>query len=86
MSGPLYKFYTNGGIFFKLDSNVHPNWAMCRTHFTLVPALSRTLVVVRIAFSESSSLKLLFIYWIYVQYSPSHFMLSMDNDTSSIYT
>jgi len=24
MSGPLYKFYTNGRIFFKLDSNVHP--------------------------------------------------------------
>ena len=41
---PLYKSYTNGGIFFKLDSNVHPNWTMCRTHLTLVPALSRPLV------------------------------------------
>jgi len=44
MSGPLYKSYTKGKIFFKLDSNVHPNWAMCRTHLTLVPGLSRTLV------------------------------------------
>jgi len=44
MSGPLHKFFTNGRIFFKLDSNVYPNWAMCRTHLTLVPALSRTLV------------------------------------------
>ena len=44
MSGPLYKFYTDGRIFFKLDSNVYPNWAMCRTHLTFVPALSRTLV------------------------------------------
>jgi len=44
MSGPLYKFYTNGRIFFKLDSNLHPNWAMCRTYLTLVPALSRSLV------------------------------------------
>jgi len=41
MSGPLYKFYTNGRNFFKLDSNVHPNWVMCRTHLTLVSALSR---------------------------------------------
>ena len=45
LSGPLYKFYTKGRIFFKLDSNVHPNRAMCRTHLTLVPALSRTLWV-----------------------------------------
>ena len=44
MSGPLYKFYTKGRIFFKLDSNVRLNWAMCRTLLTLVPALSRTLV------------------------------------------
>jgi hypothetical protein len=35
---PLYKLDTNGRIFFKLDSNVHPNWAMCRTHLTLMPA------------------------------------------------
>jgi len=55
MSGPLYKFYTNGRIFFKLDSNGHPNLARCRTHLTLVPALSRTLVGVWIAFSDSSS-------------------------------
>jgi len=44
MSGPLYKFYTNERIFFKLDSNVYLNWTMCRTHLTLVPTLSRTLV------------------------------------------
>jgi len=50
----LYKFYTNWRIFFKLDSNVHPNWAMCRTYLTLVPALTRTLVGVWIAFSDSS--------------------------------
>ena len=55
MSGQLYKFYTNRRTFFKLDSNVHPNWAMCKTHLTLVPALSRTLVGVWIAFSDSSS-------------------------------
>jgi len=35
---------TNGRMFFKLDSNVHPNWAMCRTHLTLVPALALTFV------------------------------------------
>jgi len=56
MSGLFYKFYTNVRIFFKLDSNVYPNWAMCRTHLTLVPALLRTLVGVWIAFSDSSSL------------------------------
>jgi len=39
MSGLLYKFYTNGRNFFKLYSNVHPNWAMCITHLTLVSAL-----------------------------------------------
>jgi len=49
-SGPLYKVYTNVRIFFKRDSNVQPNCAMCRTHHTLVPALSRTLVGVCIAF------------------------------------
>ena len=44
MSVPLCKFYTNGWIFFKLYSNFHPNGAMCKTHLTLLPALSRTLV------------------------------------------
>ena len=32
---PPYKCYTNGTIFFKLNLNVHPNWAMCRTYLTL---------------------------------------------------
>jgi len=41
MSGPLYKFYTNERIFFKLESNVHPNWAMCRTRVT-APSPLRT--------------------------------------------
>jgi len=31
LSCRLYKFCTNRMIFFKLDSNFHPNWAMCRT-------------------------------------------------------
>ena len=49
MSGLLYKFYTNERIFFKLDSNVYLNLAMCRTtHLTLVPAFARTLVGVNL--------------------------------------
>jgi len=76
MSGPLYKFYTSGRIFFKLDSNVHPNWAMCRSHLTLVPAMSRTLVRVWIAFSDSSTdslgggiLKMIFVHFLKLFYS-----------------
>ena len=41
MSGPLYKFYTNGRIFFKIDSIVHPKCAepilplyqLCQRHW-----------------------------------------------------
>ena len=61
MSGSLYKFYTNGMIFFKLHLNVNPNWAICWTHLTLVPTLSRTFVGVWIAFSDSYSFLLLLI-------------------------
>ena len=44
MSGMLYPSDTNGSIFFKINSNVQLNKVMGRTHNTLVPALSRTLL------------------------------------------
>jgi len=45
----------------KLNSNVQLNKVMCRTHVTFVPALSRKLFGVWIAFSDSFSFKMIYL-------------------------